>query len=144
VPNFYAPRIPDFVVSSLADVGITLDLQTVEFPTWIEQVFTNHDYDVTYVLHVEPRDLDNYANPDYYWLYDSPEVQRLLGDAKTTADPDEANELRRQAAHQIAEDAPAVWLTLADDISVADVGVTGIPEFDRQNRFDASDLQVSG
>jgi hypothetical protein len=35
-------------------------------------------------------------------------------------------------------------LTLADDIVVADAGVTGIPEFDRQNRFDASDLSVTG
>jgi peptide/nickel transport system substrate-binding protein len=142
VPNFYPPRIPDFVVSSLADVGITLDLQAVEFSTWLQQVYTNHDYDLTYVLHVEPRDIDNYANPDYYWLYDSPEVQRLLAEAKTTPDQEQAIELRRQAARQIAEDAPAVWLTLADDIVVADVGVTGIPEFDRQNRFDASDLQV--
>ena len=74
-------------------------------------MYTNHDYDLTYVLHVEPRDLDNYANPDYYWLYDSPEVQELLAAAKTSPDPDEANELRRQAAEQIAEDAPAVWLT---------------------------------
>ena len=35
-----------------------------------------------YVLHVEPRDLDNYANPEYYWLYDNPEVQQLLADAE--------------------------------------------------------------
>jgi peptide/nickel transport system substrate-binding protein len=144
VPNFYPPRIPDFVVSQLADVGITLDLQAVEFSTWLEQVYTNHDYDVTYVLHIEARDIDNYANPDYYWLYDSPEVQELLNAAKTTPDEDEAIELRRQAAEQIAEDAPAVWLTLTDDIVVAHTGVTGIPEFDRQVRFDASDLQVAG
>jgi len=144
VPNIYPARIPDFVVSSLADVGITLDLQTVEFSTWIEQVYTNHDYDITYVLHVEPRDIGNYANPDYYWLYDSPEVQELLAEAKTSPDPDEANELRRQAARQIAEDAPAVWLTLADDVVVARTGVSGLPEFDVQARFDASDLQVTG
>jgi peptide/nickel transport system substrate-binding protein len=144
VPNFYPPRIPDYVVSSLADVGITLDLQAVEFSTWIEQVFTNHDYDVTYVLHVEPRDIYNYANPDYYWLYDSPEVQQLLAEAKTTPDQEQAIELRRQAAEQIAEDAPAVWLDLADDIVVSRAGVTGLPEFDVQARFDASDLQVTG
>jgi peptide/nickel transport system substrate-binding protein len=143
VPNFYPPRIPDFVVSQLADVGITLDLQAVEFSTWVEQVFLNHDYDVTYVLHVEPRDLDNYANPDYYWLYDSPEVQELFTAAKTSPDPDEAIELNRQAARQIAEDAPAVWLTLADDIVVRSTGVAGLPEFDVQNRFDASNLQVA-
>jgi peptide/nickel transport system substrate-binding protein len=144
VPNFYSPKVPDFVVSQLADVGIALDLQTVEFSTWLEQVYGNHDYDVTYVLHAEARDLDNYANPDYYWLYDSPDVQQLLAAAKTSPDSDEANELRRQAARQIAEDAPAVWLTLADDVIVTRTGVSGLPGFDVQARFDASDLQVTG
>jgi peptide/nickel transport system substrate-binding protein len=144
VPNFYAARYSDYVVSQLADVGITVDLQAVEFPTWIEQVYTNHDYDLTYVIHVEPRDLDNYANPDYYWLYDSPEVQQLLADAKVAADPEEANELRRQAAEQIATDAPADWLILFHDLVVAEAGVSGIPQFDVQARFDASDLQLAG
>lgn len=144
VPNHYPVRVPDFVVSQLADVGITLDMQSVEFPTWLEQVFTNHDYDVTLVLHVEPRDIGNYANPDYYWLYDNPDVQQLLGDAKTSPDPEEANELRREAARLIAEDAPVVWLVLNDDIVVARAGVTGIPEFDVNARFDASGLEVTG
>ena len=52
---------------------------------WLEQVYTNHDYDLTAVLHVEPRDIGNYANPDYYWQYDSPEVQQLIADAKVDA-----------------------------------------------------------
>ena len=47
---------------------------------WLEQVFTNHDYDMTAVLHVEPHDIGNYANPDYYWQYDSPEVQQLIAE----------------------------------------------------------------
>jgi peptide/nickel transport system substrate-binding protein len=143
VPNHYPTRVPEFVVSQLADVGITLDMQSVEFPTWLEQVFTNHDYDVTLVLHVEPRDIDNYANPDYYWLYDNPEVQELLSAAKSSPDPEEANELRAQAARQVAEDAPVVWLVLNDDLVVARAGVTGIPEFDVNSRFDASGLQVT-
>ena len=76
---------PDFVVSQLGDVGINVDLQFVEFPTWVEQVYTNHDYDLTLVLHVEPRDLGNYANPEYYWLYDNADVQQLIHDAKVVS-----------------------------------------------------------
>lgn len=142
VPNFYPSRGPDFVVSQLADVGINVDLQTVEFATWREQVFTNHDYDITLVLHVEPRDIDNYANPEYYWLYDNAEVQQLLADAGTAADPEEANGLRRQAAALIAEEAPANWLLLADDVVVSRAGISGFPEFDMNARFDASGLVV--
>ena len=58
---------------------------------WLEQVYGNHDYDMTAVLHVEPRDIVNYANPDYYWQYDSPEVQELIAAAKVNPDPDEAD-----------------------------------------------------
>ena len=57
---------------------------------------------------------------------------------------EEANELRRQAAEQIATDAPAVWVSLFHDLVVTRSGVTGLPEFDLQARFDASDLQVTG
>jgi peptide/nickel transport system substrate-binding protein len=141
VPNIYpATRGPDYVVSALGDVGIDVDLQFVEFPTWIEQVYTNHDYDLTLVLHVEPRDLGNYANPEYYWLYDNPEVQQLVADAKTAADPAEQVELLTRAAELVAIDAPTVWLLLNNDIIVSRAGVSGYPSFDVQSRFDASGL----
>jgi peptide/nickel transport system substrate-binding protein len=141
-PNVYPTYALDYVVSQLADVGITVNLETVEFPTWLEQVFGNHDYDLTVVLHAEPRDIDNYANPDYYWLYDSPEVQDLLGQARTTPDTEEFVELRRQAARLIAEEAPAVWLLLYNDVTVARAGVSGYPTFDANARFDAYDITV--
>ena len=85
---------------------------------WLEQVYTNHDYDMTAVLHVEPRDIVNYANPDYYWQYDSPEVQELIAAAKVNPDPDEAVEQLKEAARQIAEDSPVDWLILAADLTV--------------------------
>jgi peptide/nickel transport system substrate-binding protein len=125
VPSIYPSNVNDYIVAALGDVGIDVEVQSVEFPTWIEQVYTNHDYDMTAVLHVEAHDLANYANPDYYWLYDSPDVQDLIGQAKTSTDPDQTIELYREAAHQIAVDAPADWLILYDDIIVARAGVTG-------------------
>jgi peptide/nickel transport system substrate-binding protein len=143
-PNIYPTYALDYVVSQLDDVGITVNLETVEFPTWIDQVFVNHDYDLTVVLHVEPRDIGNYANPEYYWLYDSPEVQDLLAQAKASPDAEEFVELRRQAARLIAEEAPAVWLLLYNDVTVARADVSGYPTFDANARFDAYDITVEG
>ena len=116
----------------------------IEFSVWLEQVYTNNDYDMTAVLHVEPRDIGNYANPDYYWQYDSPEVQQLIGDAKATADPDEAVELLKQAARQISEDSPVDWLILGADLTVSTPDVTGYPINDTASRFDASGITVAG
>ena len=93
----------------------TSTVQSVEFPTWIDQVFINHDYDLTAVLHVEPKDIGNYANPDYYWQYDSPTVQDLLSSqARTTTDPAESRRPdppgrppdRRGCAGRLADTSP--------------------------------------
>ena len=96
-PNIYPTYAFDYVVSARRRQHHGQP-RNVEFPTWIDQVFVNHDYDLTVVLHAEARDIGNYANPEYYWLYDSPEVQELLAQAKASPDPDEFVELRRQAA----------------------------------------------
>lgn len=142
VPNFYASNISEYVASQLAEVGITVEIQPVEFSVWLEQVFTNAEYDLTFVLHTEPRDIANYANPEYYWRYDSPEVQQLIADAKVAATPDEATELLKQAARQIAEDSPVDWLMLDVDITVSRTGVSGYPIEDVDSRFDASGIVV--
>jgi peptide/nickel transport system substrate-binding protein len=143
-PNIYPTTTAEYVASQLGDVGIDVEIQTVDFSVWLEQVFTNGDYDLTAVLHVEPRDIGNYANPDYYWHYDSPEVQQLVGDAKVAATPEEATELLKQAARQISDDSPVDWLFLGADLTVARQGVTGYPLNDTASRFDASGITVAG
>jgi peptide/nickel transport system substrate-binding protein len=143
-PNLYATSNAEYVASQLAEVGINLEVETVEFSVWLEQVYGNHDYDVTAVLHVEPRDIVNYANPDYYWQYDSPEVQELIAAAKVNPDPEEADDQLKEAARQISEDSPVDWLILAADLTVSTTDVTGYPTNDTGSRFDASGITVAG
>jgi peptide/nickel transport system substrate-binding protein len=142
-PNIYATNAAEYVRSQLADVGIDVTIETVEFSVWLDRVFTNKDYDLTAVLHVEPRDLGNYANPDYYWNYDSPEVQQLMAEAKVTLDAEESIELKRRAARQISEDSPVDWLLLGADITVSTPDVTGYPLNDTASRFDASGITIA-
>ncbi len=143
-PNFYPTANAEYVASQLSEVGINVEIQPVEFSVWLDQVYTNHDYDMTAVLHIEPRDIANYANSDYYWQYDSPQVQQLIADAKVNPDPDEAIEQLKQAARQISEDSPADWLILAADVSASRTDVTGYPIDDTGNRFDASGITLNG
>ncbi|MDF2920884.1 MAG: peptide transporter substrate-binding protein [Microbacterium sp.] len=77
IPNFYPTTIPQILVSDLNEVGITLEVESVDFPTWLNDVYTNRDYDLSFVLHTEARDFENWANPEYYFTYDNPEVQDL-------------------------------------------------------------------
>lgn len=127
VPNLpYGPTSGRFITAQLEEVGITVELDELEFPAqWVEQVFTNSDYDMTVVAHVEPRDLVMFANPEYYWHYDNPEFADLVAqaDAGTT---DEQTELLRQAAQLLADDAAADWLFLLPNLIITTNDVSGI------------------
>jgi peptide/nickel transport system substrate-binding protein len=143
-PNIYPTNQAEFVASQLKDVGVDVTIQTVEFSVWLDQVFTKHDYDMTVVNHVEPHDIGNYANPDYYWQYDSPTVQKLIHDAQVNPDPQAGIDQLKQAARQISEDSPVDWLILASDLTVSTKDVTGYPKNDTASRFDASGITISG
>jgi peptide/nickel transport system substrate-binding protein len=143
-PNIYPTNLAEYIASQLGDVGLEVEIQSVEFSVWLEQVYTNADYDMTVVLHVEPRDITNYANPDYYWRYDNPDVQQLIADARIATDADTSVDLLRQAARQIAEDSPVDWLLLYADLTVSTTDVSGYPTDDTASRFDASGITVAG
>ena len=141
-PSLYPVSRADFVASQLAEVGITVTVETVEFSVWLEQVYGNHDYDMTAVAHVEPRDIVNYANPDYYWQYDSPEVQELVAAAKVNPDLDEATEQLKEAARLISEDSPVDWLILGGRPHRVDDGRDRLP--DRRHRLAVRRLRDHG
>jgi peptide/nickel transport system substrate-binding protein len=124
----YAVAAAQVVQSQLAAVGIDAQIEPLEFPArWLEQVFTNADYDLSIVAHVEPRDITTFGNPQYYWRYANPEVQRLLADSETGSTDQQVTDLR-QVGRLIAEDAAADWLFLLPNLMVADAVVQGLPE----------------
>jgi peptide/nickel transport system substrate-binding protein len=129
VPNLpYAVAGAQVVKDQLAQVGITADVTTLEFPAvWLDEVFQMHDYDMSLISHSEPRDVTAFAQPTYYAGYDDPEVLALFAEADAA---DEATyvELMRDATRRMAEDAAADWLYLTPWITVADADLTGVPE----------------
>ena len=143
IPNFYGTTVPQVLISDFAAVGVTLEVDSVEFPTWLEDVYTNKDYDLSFVLHVEPRDFGNFANPDYYFGYDNPEVQALYAEALTELDPDASAELLAEAARIVSEDHVADWLYNGETITAVRPGVTGFPQDSINSRINLSDVTVA-
>lgn len=144
VPNLpYAVAAAQTVQSNLAQVGVTAEIEVLEFPAvWLEQVFNDHDYHMSVIAHVEPRDIGIFANPDYYFQYDNEEVQQLLAEADR-ADPDTQVEMMRDAARIISEDAASEFLFLAPNLLVANQSVSGLPENRVGEAFDLTYLQPS-
>ncbi|MBE7162774.1 MAG: ABC transporter substrate-binding protein [Williamsia herbipolensis] len=140
--NVYPTAIGDVLKSQLAKVGITLQVKRVDFATWLSQVFEKHDYDLSMVNHTEARDFGNWANPDYYFGYDSPEVRELYAASLATTDQDEKDADLAKAAKIVSEDAAAEWLYTATTTTAVREGVTGFPFNSTTTRLDLSKLAV--
>lgn len=142
-PNFYDTAALDLLTSQLAEVGVAVKVSQLEFPTWLSEVYTNHDFQLSYVDHAEARDFANYTSPDYYFGYDNPEVQELYKRALASLDPNETDELLAQAARIVAEDAPAKWLFNYTPTNVVGARVTGFPEANTNNRVNLGTVSVN-
>lgn len=125
--NVYGSELGEQLRSQLSHIGIDLNVNTVEFSTWLQDVHTNGDYDLSLVDHAESHDFYKWTQPDYYYHYDNPQVQALYAKALAATDDEDSASYLKQAARIVSEDAPADWL-FAYRVSVAQAkGVTGFP-----------------
>ena len=142
VPSLpYATSCGQVVKSQLEQAGFKVALDTLEFPAvWLTTVFTDADYDMSIVAHVEPRDLPAvFGNPEYYTRYDNKQLQADLA-AADAGTPEEQVTLMKQAARELSQDAAADFLFLLPNLMVAEKGITGLPKNAITESFRLSDL----
>jgi peptide/nickel transport system substrate-binding protein len=128
---YYTVRSAEVVSSQLAKVGIRASIQQIEWGQWLSQVFclapcTNPDYDMSIIGHAEAFDIGNFANPKYYFRWDSPEFQKLFRASESAPDDKTRRELYVKMQDMLADEAPAVWLYMHPRLVVTKKGVTGI------------------
>ncbi len=130
-PPSYARRSGEIIQSQLEEVGVNVSIENVEWPVWLEDVFNlegvegGNNYDLSIVAHVEPRDIGQYGNPDYYFGYDNPDVQADLAAADAEADDDARYELLGNVQTQITADAASIWLFVLPNLAVTAEGIAG-------------------
>jgi len=127
-PPSYARRGGEVIAAQLREVGIDLEIIPVEWAQWLEQVFTNTDYDLTIVSHTEPNDIGIYAREDYYFNYDNDDFDAVIDELSVTAGEDARYELFRKAQQIIAEDAVNGYLFQLPKNGVWDARLEGLWE----------------
>ncbi|MDI6022070.1 ABC transporter substrate-binding protein [Leucobacter sp. UT-8R-CII-1-4] len=148
IPNFYGTDAINQVVTQFAAVGVKLNVNSVEFGTWLSDVYSApedgsiRDFDLSYVNHAEPNDFVNYANPDYYFGYNNPKVQELYAQSIAATDPSEAVKLVKEAAKIVSEDAPAKWLINYTPANAIAKHVQGFPTSNTNSRINLADVSV--
>ncbi|MEE1295493.1 MAG: ABC transporter substrate-binding protein [Bifidobacterium sp.] len=138
--NTYGTEIGEQLRSQLAKVGIDLKVNVVEFSTWLQDVYTDKDYDLSLVDHNESHDFTQWANKDYYYNYDNATVQQLTAEALDATSDSTRDELLAKAARTVSEDAAADWLFNYRITTAAAKGVEGWPLNMNQTVMPLSDL----
>jgi peptide/nickel transport system substrate-binding protein len=125
-PPAYARQGGQIIAAELAEVGINAKIQEVEWAQWLSGVYTDKNYDLTIVNHVEPLDIGIYANPNYYFQYDSPAFRDIYAKVTSAPDLEALKAALGQAQKQIADDSVNAFLFAYPNISVADANLKGL------------------
>ena len=125
-PPSYARRGGEIIAAQLAQVGIRAQIINVEWAQWLETVFRGKDFGLTIVSHTEPMDIGIYANPDYYFQYDSTDFQAVMAELNRTTDPEKRMALMQDAQRRIAADHVNGYLFQLAQLTVAKAGVQGL------------------
>lgn len=136
----YAPPSARFIAEQLKDVGITVNVEELEWGRWLEQVYGNHDYDMTIVAHVEPRDMTAFSFEGNYWRYDNPAYNALLEQADLAATTQQQIAILKEAAELLSEDAAATWLFLLPSIIITTPDISGVQTNQISLSFDLTTL----
>jgi peptide/nickel transport system substrate-binding protein len=125
-PPDYARKGGEIIAAELADVGIQAKIENVEWAQWLSGVFKGKNFDLTIISHVEPLDIGVYANPDYYFQYDSQAFRDIF--AKLQAAPDLAafKAAIGDAQRLISQDCVNVFLFQYPNVTVADANLQGL------------------
>ena len=124
-PTPYARAGGPVVAAALAQVGIVLDIQPVDWAQWLAGTFKG-DFDVTLINHVEPLDYKIYADPAYYFGYDSADFRALVARHDVAPNARARALLFAQLQRYLAADAANAWIFTPQLSTVARKGLSGL------------------
>ena len=125
-PPPYARQGGEVITAQLAKIGIVAKIESVEWAQWLSGTYTNKNYDLTIISHVEPFDLGNFAKPGYYWGYESPKFNELFDKIQNSPRPADRAKLLGDAQRMIANDAVHAFLYQPQWITVANKNIRGL------------------
>jgi peptide/nickel transport system substrate-binding protein len=88
----YAKRAGEVIADMLGQIGIKLKIEIVEWGVWLDRVFKQKDFQLSMIGHAEAWDIGIYANPNYYFQYDSQEFRDAY--AKALKAPNDAEKAK--------------------------------------------------
>ena len=125
-PPDYARKGGEIIASELAAVGINAKIENVEWAQWLSGVYKGHNFDLTIISHVEPLDINIYANPDYYFQYDNKDFRDIYAKIEAAPDMDAFKKAMSEAARKLSDDSVNAFLFVLPNVVVADAKLDGL------------------
>ena len=118
VPSNYQYHIDtaQVIVEQLKQIGVTAEINLVDWSTWLSDVYTNRDYQATVIGldgNLSPKDLlDRYASDadNNFVNYSSEEFDTVLKKAVSTTDEESKVQYYKDLQELLANDAASVYL----------------------------------
>jgi peptide/nickel transport system substrate-binding protein len=123
---YYTVRTGEVIANQLQKVGVRVRIEQIEWGQWLARVYREADYDMTIIGHAEAWDVHIYANPKYYYRYDSPRFQELFKKSEVTLDDKARRGLYVEMQKLLVEEAPVAWLYVHPRLVATKKGVQGI------------------
>jgi peptide/nickel transport system substrate-binding protein len=124
-PPEYARKGGEIVAAQLAKVGIIAKIENVEWAQWLSGPFKG-SFDLTIISHVEPLDFDRYADPKYYWGYESKAYNDLLAKYNSSADTKSRMKFLGDIQRQLATDSVNAYLYQLPQFAVGNKKLKGL------------------
>lgn len=146
LPQLYDAHIlaGQIIQSQLAEIGVTADIEIVEWGVWLNEVYSNdYDFDMTVVGHTGKLDptgrVGGYSDDDNYVGFSTPELAELITTAAVTPDQDVRRELYGEVLWIMHEQAPWVFLGTPNARTTTRANIEGFwitPLLDSFNFYD--------
>ncbi len=124
-PPEYARKGGEIVAAQLAKVGINAKIENVEWAQWLSGPFKGN-FDLTIISHVEPLDFDRYADPSYYWGYDSKAYRDLVAKYASTSDSKARLKVLGDIQRQLATDSVNAYMFQLPQFAVSKKNLKGL------------------
>lgn len=133
VPSNYIMHVntAQVIAEQLKEVGVTMNIETVEWATWLSDVYGGRKHEATIVGLTGKLDpysiLRRYVSdyPKNFYNYSNPEYDKLIAEAKLSPDENKRIENYKRAQEILRENNVAVYIMDPELITAMDKNIEG-------------------
>ena len=104
------------IASQLAEVGITAEIKKIDWNAWLQEVYTNRNYEMTVIAltgKLDPHAVLNRYSSDYgrnFFNYANDQYDELMKQAVIATDQEQRALIYKEAQQILADEVPCVYI----------------------------------